>query len=91
MADAEFVTLQTQVTQLQKQADDQAKSWRKIRLVSAGLSLFLTVLAIGFMVTAAFLDPKLYPTAHQFTQIMGFVFLFTTTPLTLLTLALRGN
>jgi len=91
MTDAEFVSLQTQVTKLQQQAEHQAQDWRKLRMVSGSLALFLAVMALGFIVAGVWLDPKSFPTAYQFAQMMGYLLLFTSLPLSLLTQALRAR
>lgn len=91
MADTEFESLRAQVTQLQKQSELQEQAWRRLRVVSGALAIFLAVMALGFIVASLWLDSKSFPTAHQFVQIMGYQFLFTSLPLSLLTQALRAR
>jgi len=91
MTSTEFESLRAQVTRLQQQAEGQAQDWRRLRMLSGGLALFLAVMALGFIGAGVWLDPKAFPTAHQFAQMMGYQLLFTSLPLSLLTQALRAR
>jgi hypothetical protein len=91
MTVAEIDSLRAQLALLQQQADDRARDWRKLGIVSGSLALFLAVMALGFIVATVSLDPKAYPTAHQFAQIMGYQLLFASLPLCLLTQVLRSR
>jgi hypothetical protein len=89
MTDVELVALRAQVMRLQEQAEHRAQVWGKLRKIAGGLALLVAVAALGFIVTGILLDPKSFPTAHQFAQMMGYQLLFTSLPLGLLTQALQ--
>ena len=88
MTEVELVSLRTQVMQLQQQAEQRAQAWLKLSRVTAGLALFLTVMALGFWVASIWFHLRSSPTA-EFAQTAGSQLLFASLPLSFLTQALR--
>jgi len=89
MSEAELVSLQAQVTQLQQRAEQQSQAWRKLGMVSGGLALALAVMALVSGVASVWFHLKSFPTAQDFAQTMTYQFLLTSLTLSLLTQALR--
>ena len=89
MTEADFAQRQAQVAALQQELDDRRKNWRTLSRASTWLAVLLAGLSIGFALVAAWIDPRAFPSTHQYASAMGTQFLFGALPLALLSQALR--